>query len=259
METSKTTNIVKKLKLIGTPHKIYKNTAFIKGMFNSSLECAKFEGASIKTVSGIRGQVKKCLSSPEGAFRATFEDKILASDIVFLPTWYTIDIPRYYNLVTNLLSKDKENWSGMRTVGQIRHEKGLKPPVNKDSLYKPQVRLPRKFNPLKIPRSLERGLPFKCRPKYMEKCKKKANDMRKAVILEPEEKRVRSLMQQLQTLHKEKTRIRILKHKQDVAKYIAKKKAEEEKRQESTRLLRKRFYQEIGLAEKRNEKRRKTE
>jgi ribosome biogenesis protein BMS1 len=37
--------VMKKLKLIGNPFKIHKNTAFIKGMFNSKLEVAKFQGA----------------------------------------------------------------------------------------------------------------------------------------------------------------------------------------------------------------------
>jgi ribosome biogenesis protein BMS1 len=59
-------------------------------MFNSSLEVAKFEKAQIRTVSGVRGILKKALSEPEGAFRATFEDKILLSDIVFVKTWFRL-------------------------------------------------------------------------------------------------------------------------------------------------------------------------
>jgi ribosome biogenesis protein BMS1 len=50
---------MKKLKLIGEAFDIHKNTAFIKGMFNSNLEAAKFTGAQLKTVSGIRGTVKR--------------------------------------------------------------------------------------------------------------------------------------------------------------------------------------------------------
>jgi len=87
LELDKSSDVVKKLKLTGHPAKVFKNTAFIKGMFTSPLEVARFEGASIRTVSGIRGQIKKAIKAPLGAFRATFEDKVLMSDIVFLRAW----------------------------------------------------------------------------------------------------------------------------------------------------------------------------
>ena len=83
---------MKKLKLIGNPFRIFKKTAYIENMFNSELEVAKFIGVGVQTVSGIRGIIKKISKvGKPGSFRATFEDKILQSDIVFCKTWYPVE------------------------------------------------------------------------------------------------------------------------------------------------------------------------
>ena len=63
LEVDHAMKVMKKLKLVGTPSKVYKNTAFITGMFNSALEVAKFDGASLRTVSGIRVTVKKAVKA----------------------------------------------------------------------------------------------------------------------------------------------------------------------------------------------------
>eukprot|EP00818_Percolomonas_sp_WS_P008861 CAMPEP_0117436418 /NCGR_PEP_ID=MMETSP0759-20121206/996_1 /TAXON_ID=63605 /ORGANISM="Percolomonas cosmopolitus, Strain WS" /LENGTH=1161 /DNA_ID=CAMNT_0005228015 /DNA_START=84 /DNA_END=3569 /DNA_ORIENTATION=+ len=134
METDQKVEIVKKLKLIGYPKNIKKNTCFITQMFTSDLEVAKFQGAKLRTVSGLRGRVKKAVrDDAPGDFRATFEDKLLPSDIVFLRTWYPIEEIKFYNPVLNRLTKE---WVRMRTVGELRHIRGLKAPVKADSNYK---------------------------------------------------------------------------------------------------------------------------
>lgn len=198
--------IVKKLKLTGTPAKIYKNTAFIKDMFTSALEVAKFEGAHIKTVSGIRGQVKKALAKPEGQFRATFEDKILMSDIVFLRAWYTIQPRKFYNPVTSLLlSGERRAWQGMRLTGAVRKERQLKAPNHINSSYRDVERTAeRKFNPLRVPRALQAELPFKSKPKQMQASGKTGYLAKRAVVLEGEEKKALALLQQMKTVQREK-------------------------------------------------------
>jgi ribosome biogenesis protein BMS1 len=115
LELKSTPSCVKKLKLVGTPKKVFKNTAFISGMFNSALEVAKFEGAKLKTVSGIRGQIKKAVREGDaGTFRATFEDKILMSDIVTCRLWVPVEVKKFYNPVMSMLEANgPESWTGM--------------------------------------------------------------------------------------------------------------------------------------------------
>ena len=221
------TEIVKKLKLTGVPYKIFKNTAFIKDMFNSSLEIAKFEGASIKTVSGIRGQIKRALSKPEGYFRATFEDKILMSDIVFLRAWYPIKPHRFYNPVTNLLDQEEggagdSGWQGMRLTGEVRREQGIPTPLNKDSAYRKIERQERHFNPLRVPKQLAAELPFKSQITKMKKHTDKTYMQKRAVVLGGEEKKARDLMQKLTTMRNEKQAKRAAKQEERRKVYRAK-------------------------------------
>ncbi|KAI1339492.1 hypothetical protein F5Y15DRAFT_382705 [Xylariaceae sp. FL0016] len=199
LSVDESVEIVKKLKLCGTPYKIFKNTAFIKDMFNSSLECTKMEGAAIKTVSGIRGQIKRALSKPEGHFRATFEDKILMSDLVFLRAWYPIKPHRFYNPVTNLLG----DWKAMRLTGQVRYEQGIATPSDRNSKYRPIERATRHFNSLKVPRALAAELPYKSQIVQTKPQKHKTYLQKRAVVLGGEEKKARDLMQKLSTIRKD--------------------------------------------------------
>ncbi|PMD15511.1 DUF663-domain-containing protein [Hyaloscypha hepaticicola] len=199
LNVDEATEIVKKLKLTGTPYKIFKNTAFIKDMFTTAVEIAKFEGASIKTVSGVRGQIKKALSKSEGHFRATFEDKILMSDIVFLRAWYPVRPHRFYNPVTNLLG-----WEGMRLTSEVRRDEGLPTPQQKNCQYKPVERATRHFNPLRVPRALAAGLPYKSQIVQMKPQSKQTYMQKRAVVGGGEEKKARDLMQKIMTLRNEK-------------------------------------------------------
>ncbi|KAK9447703.1 uncharacterized protein V1518DRAFT_386174 [Limtongia smithiae] len=245
-EVDQSVEVVKKLKLVGTPYKIFKNTAFIQGMFTSALEVAKFEGANIKTVSGIRGQIKRALSKPEGHFRATFEDKVLMSDIVILRAWYPIQPRKFYNPVTSLLLDDKADWQGMRLTGQVRHELGLEVPTQKDSEYRTIERQARRFNPLRVSKSLRADLPFKSQIAMMKPRKKDTYMAKRAVVLGGDEKKKRDLMQKVKTLSNEQVRKRMEKNAEKKLVYQKKIALNTEQRAEREKKDKKEYFQKQG-------------
>jgi ribosome biogenesis protein BMS1 len=235
-------------------------------MFNSAMEVAKFEHAKLKTVSGIRGSVKKALresnhiasdgakgsaaaKQPPGTFRATFEDKILMSDLVICRLWVPVVPKDFYNPVLSLLAEyaqDKPSAGGksarveelgeddaensdheggdvpktlksatgniatvpkvplMRTTAEIRREQQIPLVVNKDSVYKPIAREQRQFGKFKVPVKLQEALPFATKPKQQAAKNREGYLAKRAVILEPEEKKARAVVQMLSTVRKDK-------------------------------------------------------
>jgi ribosome biogenesis protein BMS1 len=245
-EIDTSVEIVKKLKLVGYPYKIFRNTAFIKDMFTSALEVARFEGAQIKTVSGIRGEIKRALSKPDGHFRATFEDKILMSDIVILRTWYPVQPKKFYNPVSSHLLQDHGEWKGMRLTGQIRAAQGIELKNDADSLYKKVERQERHFNGLKVPKSIKADLPYKSQIHEMKPQKKKTYMQKRAVIVQGEEKKARALIQKLSTIANSKDEKRKEKKdekRRDKLKKLAK---EAEKRSEKEKERKKEFFAKEG-------------
>jgi ribosome biogenesis protein BMS1 len=267
LELDKSTQIVKKLKLTGEPYKIFKKTAFVKGMFTSSLEVAKFEKAAIRTVSGVRGMIKKCLASPEGAFRATFEDKILMSDIVFVKTWFQVEVPKFYTVVTNLLAPpgERSNWKGVRTVGQIKRDANIQNAVDQDSLYREIKREPKVFKPLQIPKGLQAELPYNLKPKVVNQGFDPTKD-RVAVVLDHKERKVQNAFKMLREIYGQKQVTVENEKNKRVADFIQKKNAIEEKklkkqkeaRQQISRMVSKNKAKEERMANKRGGKRKKT-
>merc|ERR1712107_356395 len=258
LELDKSTQIVKKLKLTGEPYKIFRKTAFIKGMFNTSLEVAKFEKAQIRTVSGIRGIIKKGLHEPEGAFRATFEDKILLSDIVFVKTWFNVEVPKFFAPVTNLLMpmEKRTAWKGMRTVGEIKKDSNIKNEVNPDHLYTKIEREEKVFQPLKIPRALQEALPYNIKPKA-KGVEVDPTAGRVAVVLDHKERKIANAFQMLRELHGEKVNKMENEKKKRMEQFSRNKMAEEQrkmKKQKEARQQISRMMSKKKMADERSKK-----
>ncbi|XP_014279016.1 ribosome biogenesis protein BMS1 homolog [Halyomorpha halys] len=260
VDTNQSTVVTKKLKLIGEPIKVFKKTAFISGMFTSALEVAKFEGAKIKTVSGIRGQIKKPIQKPEGAFRATFEDKILMSDIVFCRTWYKIDVPQFYTTITTLLLpiNEKNKWRGMKTLGQLKREKGIRNEAQEDSMYTEIKRELKPSRPLVIPRAVERDLPYKLKTKHKLPTIKNpgpfTKQLKKVVIRDTYESKVASLMKKLKVNYEDKLSKKKRELHQRMMQFRKQKRMEKLKKMKKHKELKKSVYRALGKMEANKEK-----
>lgn len=205
----------------------------------------------MRTVSGIRGQIKKEISKPEGAFRATFEDKIIKSDLVFLRTWVPVDIPNFYNPITTYGDSKM-----LRTHYQLRRDLGVLLEQNRDSEYKEIKREERVFPNLVISQKMEGNLPFKSKSKNTEEDKDEAHLLKKLnlpnkrplkKVLSEKEKKLYSLVQRLETLKKTSDKV----NKQNKTKF----EQEEKKKEEKIELLRRKKKREE--AEKKYKKERK--
>ena len=229
LELSHSYSINKKLKLIGQPYQVFKNTAYIKGMFNSQLEVSKFLGAKLKTVSGIRGMIKKAARQgigPDGTFRATFEDKILMSDIVFLRTYYQVKPDKFYNPLINFAHQRL-----LKSIGELRKERGITPEDKKDSHYIPIVRKEKTFAAFRIPAKIEKNLPFKNKTKVEEK--KEDIDPNLEILLTDREKKISAFLQRLENVKEMRTKKEKEKKDKRQEIIVKKQKVEEEKVKES--------------------------
>lgn len=199
LEAAESFKILKKLKLVGEPYKVFKNTTFVKNMFSSDLEVSKCLQSKIQTVSGIRGEIKKPIGT-NGNFRASFEDKLLMSDLVMLKAWIQVNAKPFYNQMI-----DVPNWRRMKTIAALRHERLNPAPEKKDSEYgKKPERVLRNFGKLEVPKNLMKSLPFDIKNQVHHK--KKRDDVTRAsnVVRSSEEVTINKLLHKLQEVRKAK-------------------------------------------------------
>ncbi|KMZ95556.1 ribosome biogenesis protein BMS1 [Plasmodium vivax Mauritania I] len=157
LETNTNVRIMKKLKLIGEPYKIFKNTAFVKNMFSSDLEVSKFLNCPVVTPSGIKGLIKSKLAE-SGNCRCTFADKVRMSDVVILKLYVNVKVKRFFTY-------DVEN--KLRSINELRYIYNLY--VNHKSNYR-TVPFRHFYNSkIHINPKLLKELPYKSKPKLFSK------------------------------------------------------------------------------------------
>ena len=143
----------------------------------------------------------------------------------------------------------------MRLTGQVRREQDLNAPQPVNSTYKSITRPGRRFNTLKVPRKLQASLPYASKPKLMKPQRKETYLQKRAVVLEPEEKKAIAVMQQIRAIRKDQVARR--REKQNVRKEDRRKKLEkdEARKSEKKREERKEHMRIAGIKSKRETER----
>lgn len=145
----------------------------------------------------------------------------------------------------------------MRTVAELRRAAQLPAPRDPDSLYRPIERpATRRFNPLRVPKSLQAALPFASKQKAAAPRKRKDLDARRAVALDKQGKKAASLVAQLNAIRNVKAAKRLAKQASKREAFSAKVAELEAARGERRKEERKRRYVEEARKE-RSESRRK--
>jgi ribosome biogenesis protein BMS1 len=112
------------------------------------------------------------------------------------------------------------------------------------------------FDKLKIPKSLEKSLPFSAK---QNKQKKEPTDIgtllsRRAVILEPHEKKVHDLMKQIALVKQEKLKKKKRQQKENLKKIAQARQQEEETHLEKSKESRKKIHKLEGIFLQRSKK-----
>jgi ribosome biogenesis protein BMS1 len=146
-------------------------------------------------------------------------------------------------------------WRGMRLMRELRRDYNIPIEQNMDSMYRPIEERPetRKFKPLRIPRGLQAGLPFSSKPKTLQprgSNEKPSYMERRAVIMDPEEKKIVTLMQQINTIKNEKDRKKKAKLAAKRAEFAKKKEKINEVLMQKDKEARKEFYRKMGQESK---------
>ena len=139
----------------------------------------------------------------------------------------------------------------MRLTGQVRRDEGIKTPLNVNSTYKRIERAPRRFNPLIVPKKLQASLPYASKPKLMKPQQNQTYLQKRAVVMEPEEKKAVALLQQIRALRKDQVVRRKEKKVEKKAERQKKLAKEEERKGEKEKERRKEAMRAAGQKSKR--------